>query len=75
MTELGMTRSQMIYLITSNLTATPLDYHSLWRKCGSPQHPDNALFDDVLLSLTKEGIIKRKPILDICGAEVWGYYG
>lgn len=57
--ESEMTSEEMRSLILSRIPSHPVTHHQLWQLCGSPQHPDNFLFDVILVRLAKNDAIQR----------------
>ena len=53
-----MTKEEMRDLILGKVPTHFVTCQELWALCGSPQHPDNALFDEVLIVLARENELR-----------------
>lgn len=59
-----MNANEMKDLILNRIPPYLVSHQQLWRLCGSPQHPDNALFDEVLLTLFRNKEVLTSIIYD-----------
>lgn len=55
---MAVTEKEMRDLILRKVPTHFVTYQELWVLCGSPLHPDNRVFDKVLVSLTRNDKVK-----------------